>query len=432
MASEWREVELGEVAEIVGGATPDTRKPEYFGGDIPWITPKDLSGYGFRKISRGERMLTIQGLESCGAKLMPEGTVLLTSRAPIGYVAISQNPVCTNQGFKSLILKPKQDPLFYYYLLKHNTETLERHATGSTFKEISTSVVRSIKFRVPEYSEQKRIAGILGALDDKIELNRKMNETLEQMAKTLFKSWFVDFDPVHAKAAGRQPAGMDRETADLFPDSLLDSELRKIPKGWEVCNLGSTLDVLETGRRPKGGVGSYTSGVPSIGAESINGIGVFDYSKTKYIPQEFFEGISSGRVMHYDVLLYKDGGKPGEFKPRVGMFSHDFPFPIFCINEHVFRMRSDKLGQYFLYFLISDQRVLADFANKGGKAAIPGINQPDVKSTLFVNPPREIITAFNRSASHLCDRIIRNALENKSLADLRDTLLPELLSGAVS
>jgi type I restriction enzyme S subunit len=136
--------------------------------------------------------------------------------------------------------------------------------------------------------------------------------------------------------------------------------------------------------------------------------------------------------MHYDVLLYKDGGKPGEFKPRVGMFAHDFPFPVFCINEHVFRMRSDKLGQHFLYFLISDQRVLTDFANKGGKAAIPGINQPDVKSTLFVNPPREIISEFNRRVSHLCDRIIRNALENKSLDDLRDTLIPRLLSGEKS
>ncbi len=358
---------------------------------------------------------------------------MMSCIATIGKCGITTRPSFTNQQINSLICNEGIEPKYVYYCftqLRHALETAG--GGGSIYTNVSKSRFEGIEITVPPIDVQKRISGILGALDDKIELNRKMNETLERIAKTLFKSWFIDFDPVHAKANGSEHVGMDKATAELFPDSLVDSELGKIPKGWEVCNLGSTLDVLETGRRPKGGVSSYTSGVPSIGAESINGIGVFDYSKTKYIPQNFFEGISSGRVMHYDVLLYKDGGKPGEFKPRVGMFAHDFPFPVFCINEHVFRMRSDKLGQHFLYFLISDQRVLTDFANKGGKAAIPGINQPDVKSTLFVNPPREIISEFNRRVSHLCDRIIRNALENKSLDDLRDTLIPRLLSGEKS
>ena len=397
----------GEACNTVGNGMPLLNGPTEFGGHHP--TPVQYTSDARKLAAKGDILFCVRG-------------------STTGKMNWADRPYAIGRGLAAIRPKHGLDTAHYVRaVIEAGLSQLLQAATGSTFPNVSREQLLGMPCHVLGVSEQKRIAEILGALDDKIELNRKMNDSLEQMARALFKSWFVDFDPVHAKAAGRQPCGMDKATAGLFPNSFVDSELGKIPKGWEICSLGSTLDTLETGRRPKGGVGSYTSGIPSVGAESINGIGVFDYSKTKYIPQAFFEGISSGRVMHFDVLLYKDGGKPGEFKPRVGMFAHDFPFPVFCINEHVFRMRSDKLGQCFLYFLVSDQRVLTDFANKGGKAAIPGINQPDVKSTLFVNPPSEIISAFNRSATHLCDRIIRNALENKSLADLRDTLLPKLL-----
>jgi type I restriction enzyme S subunit len=239
----------------------------------------------------------------------------------------------------------------------------------------------------------------------------------------------VDFDPVLAKAEGRQPVGMDAETAALFPDSFEDSALGPIPQGWEVVTLGNVLTELETGRRPKGGVASFTSGIPSVGAESINGIGVFDYAKTRYVPEDFYERHTSGRVRDFDVLLYKDGGKPGEFRPRVGMYGLSFPFVKFSINEHVFRMRTERLGQAFLYFLVSSHRVLEDFANKGGKAAIPGINQPDVKSTLLVHPSKQLLEKYNDLSLQFCERILRYASESQSLSEVRENLLPQLLSG---
>jgi len=326
------------------------------------------------------------------------------------------------------------NPAFVWYHMRTQRwqEFINRSKTGSAQAGANAKVLGLFPLTLPPLAEQKAIAAVLGALDDKIELNRKMNATLEAMARALFKSWFVDFDPVRTKLDGRKPEGLDGATAALFPDSFQDSVLGQIPKGWEISALGSILDVLETGRRPKGGVSSYKSGIPSIGAESINGIGVFDYSKTKFIPPEFFEKTLSGRIAHFDVLLYKDGGKPGEFKPRVGMYGHEFPFKTFCINEHVFRMRSTKTGQSFLYFTVSDQRVLSDFANKGGKAAIPGINQPDVKATPIVLPPKGITDAFNARADILCDQILCNAKQSRTLATLRDALLPNLLSGDLS
>jgi type I restriction enzyme S subunit len=238
----------------------------------------------------------------------------------------------------------------------------------------------------------------------------------------------VDFDPVKRNAEG--PASRPEDS--IFSDSFETSLLGDIPSGWNATTLGDVLDVLETGRRPKGGVAGYSSGIPSIGAESIWGIGKFDYSKTKYVPTEFYEKTSAGRVEHNDVLLYKDGGKPGEFRPRVGLFGHGFPFEKFCINEHVFRMRSGSVGQIFLYFTISDQRVLDDFANKGGKAAIPGINQVDVRSTRIIMPDKRVLEEFNRQVTPWCDLMIQNAIQSRTLANLRDTLLPKLLSGEIT
>ena len=363
------------------------------------------------------------------------GDLLISTSATIGMVSEVGPDTEGSVAYTGLIrLRPRTDKVWPGFI-KHFASSsffiqqAEGMAAGSVLRHFGPSHLRQMAFPIPPLAEQKAIAAVLGKLDDKIELNRRMNSTLEAIARALFKSWFVDFDPVRAKIDGCKPIGLDETTASLFPDKFQDSKLGQIPRGWEIGTLGSILDVLETGRRPKGGVGSFTSGVPSVGAESINGIGVFDYSKTKYIPFEFYDKTSSGRIAHFDVLLYKDGGKPGEFRPRVGLFGHDFPFKTFCINEHVFRMRSVRTGQSFLFFTTSHQRVLDDFANTGGKAAIPGINQPDVKSTPIVLPPKEITDAFNARADILCDQILHNAKQSRTLALLRDTLRPKLLSG---
>ncbi len=246
-----------------------------------------------------------------------------------------------NQRMGKVVIKePKRiHPDFVYYLTLWSEFNRALCSTASGSKILHTAPVRieAFEFNLPALPEQKAIASILGALDDKIELNRRMNTTLETMALTLFQSWFLDFDPVRAKQEGRIPAGLDESTAALdestaalFPSQFQDSELGEIPRGWELQPLGNLLDTLETGRRPKGGVGSFKHGIPSIGAESIHRVGEYDYGKTKFIPEEFFAAMKSGYVQSYDVLLYKDGGKPGVFLPRVSMFGEGFPFENVC------------------------------------------------------------------------------------------------------
>lgn len=178
--AEWKECTISEIGTVVGGATPSTKKVEnYEGGNIAWITPKDLSTLSGRYIGNGERNITEIGLKSCSAQLLPKNTILFSSRAPIGYVAIAQNEVCTNQGFKSVIPNSDINPLFLYYLLKYNKDKIENMGSGTTFKEVSGNTMKSIKVSVPcEYDEQRKIANVLGALDDKIEENERINNNL--------------------------------------------------------------------------------------------------------------------------------------------------------------------------------------------------------------------------------------------------------------
>ena len=289
----WKTVVIGEIAEVIGGGTPSSKVDEYWGGNIPWLTPKDLSGYAFRRVKNGKRNITNSGLANSSARLLPRNTVLVTSRAPIGYVALADNEIATNQGFKSLILKDGYDPYFFYYLIKHNVPELESVSSGTTFKEISGKAFKQIKFKVPPLPEQKAIAHILGSLDDKIELNRRMNETLEAIAQALFKSWFVDFYPVidNALAAGnmipdefkeraaiRQGLGDKRKSLPddirrLFPSEFEYTEqMGWIPRGWQILNVGKVSSCFDSRRIPlskKQRQHKQPGNIPYYGATSI-------------------------------------------------------------------------------------------------------------------------------------------------------------------
>ena len=176
----WKTCTISELGTVVGGATPSTKNEEnYVGGNIAWITPKDLAGFTGRFISHGERNITEAGLKSCSTQLMPKHTILFSSRAPIGYVAIASQEVCTNQGFKSVVPNDSTDYMFLYYLLKYNKDKIEHLGSGTTFKEVSGSTMRSVEVYIPEnIEEQRSIASILSAIDDKIEVNSAINDNL--------------------------------------------------------------------------------------------------------------------------------------------------------------------------------------------------------------------------------------------------------------
>ena len=191
--ADWIERKISDIGTVVGGATPLTKNPEnYENGKIAWITPKDLSTFTGRYIERGERNITGVGLRSCSTQLLPKNTVLFSSRAPIGYVAIAANEVCTNQGFKSVIPNEKTDPLFLFYLLKYNKDKIEGMGSGTTFKEVSGTTMKNIVVNVPtDKGVQEKIAAILGSIDDKIEENKQINKNLLEQAQAIYQQYFV-------------------------------------------------------------------------------------------------------------------------------------------------------------------------------------------------------------------------------------------------
>ncbi|RUO29231.1 restriction endonuclease subunit S [Aliidiomarina sedimenti] len=364
--------------------------------------------------------------------------------------------------------EPEFDEDYVYYLARHPKFRVyaQLHMEGTSGRQrVAWQSLAKFEFDYPDKDIRKKAGKFLKEIDDKIALNAKTNQTLEQITQTLFKSWFVDFEPVKAKietlAAGGSNADAElaamsvisaktidelnslktgnaeafkqlEQAAALFPAAMQDSELGEIPQGWSVEQLGDHLSVLQTGSRPKGGVAGIAEGVPSVGAENILGVGKYTYGKEKFVSREFFDKLKRGVVENFDFLLYKDGGKPGEFKPRISMFGCGFPYSEFAINEHVFRMRSESLGQAFLYFQIGQKRVLDELANRGGKAAIPGINQTDVRTIpILVTSSSELLTEFNDFAKKIIESILKKSNESNHLVKVRDALLPKLLSGEI-
>lgn len=170
---------LKDLGEIVGGSTPSTKDASNYGGDISWITPKDLTELKGRYIEKGARNITEKGYKSTSTKMLPIHSVLFSSRAPIGYVAINTKEVCTNQGFKSIIPNEKTNYMFLYYLLKYHKSYIDSLGSGTTFKEVSGNVMKNIEVSVPnQLSDQIKIAKILSIIDDKIEENNRTNNNL--------------------------------------------------------------------------------------------------------------------------------------------------------------------------------------------------------------------------------------------------------------
>ena len=265
-------MKLGECAEIHSGSTPRTNNPDFWDGDITWVTPKDLSKLKSKFISKTESKITQLGFDSCSTKLLPENSVLFSSRAPIGHVAINTIPMCTNQGFKSFV--PKADLLdsqYLYYWLKANKEYLQDLGVGATFKEISKTVIANVEIPLPPLAEQRRIASILDQAD---ELRQKRQQAIEKLDQ-LLQATFID----------------------MFGDP------EKNPKKWNKVVLG---DICDQKDRVNYGVvqpgNEFEGGVPLIRVGDIDG-GILSFHLIKRIDPEIEKDYSRSRIKGNEVLV---------------------------------------------------------------------------------------------------------------------------------
>ena len=246
----FRRYAISEIGDIISGATPKTTVPDNFGGEIPWLTPADLSGYTGKYISHGARNLTRQGYDSCSTHLMPAGTVLLSSRAPIGYVAIAKNEICTNQGFKSIVPKTFVNSEFLYYQLESLKNTLQNLGSGTTFKELSAKKLATVQVVIPSLEEQKSIVSKIEELFSKLDASvaelKTAKEKLKVYRQAVLKEAFScadTFEPFGSIMTSRLGKMLDKEKNVGLPEQYI----RNINVRWFSFDLSDLLKMrIET------------------------------------------------------------------------------------------------------------------------------------------------------------------------------------------
>lgn len=370
---------ISEIGTVVGGGTPSTKNPDYWGGDIPWISPKDLTDYKSVYISKGENFLTEKGLKS-GTRLLPKNTLLFSSRAPIGYVALAANPICTNQGFKSIVCDEKQVvPLYLYYYMKANLDYIKLFGTGATFPEISGKTMGKIKVEIfKSLDVQHRIASILSTYDTLIENNAKRIRLLEKMAENLYKEWFVRF-----RFPGHENVEMENG----------------LPKGWK---RGSLSDVCEFKRgknitsseMQEGNVPVISAGLEPSGYHSCSNVRGVNVTMS-----------SSGANAGYIAIHYSD------------IWAADCSY----IEE------STTGNIYYVYELLNNIRTVINNFQRG--AAQPHVYPKDVNRIKLILPSKELMLKANGRLEIMHKEIYNLQKQNSLLARQRDLLLPRLMSG---
>jgi type I restriction enzyme S subunit len=394
----WTTTSLGNCATWFSGGTPSTSVKEYWNGDIPWITASSLHDFYIRD---SERKVTDLGVQN-GTRLMPENTIIFVVRGMSlkseFRVGIARRPVTFGQDCKAIVAREGVDPLFLANALRASKQSVLRlvseasHGTG----RLETEPLKRLEIALPPLPIQRRIAEILGRLDDKIEVNRRINRTLEQIAQALYQHWFVDFGP--------------------FQDGeFVESELGPIPKGWEV--------------KPLDQIATYLNGL-ALQKYSPEGNDFLPVIKIAEMRRGITEATGRASTKIERKFIVEDGDV-------LFSWSGTLEVCLWCggrgaLNQHLFKVTSEHFPKWFYYYatkyhLPRFQEIAANKVTTMGH-----IQRYHLAEAKVPVPPQQIFDRFDRKMSPILAEQINNELENRKLAEIRDYLLPKLLSGAIS
>lgn len=421
MADDWKALPLEDcMAAIIDyrGKSPDKTT---FG--VPLVTAKIIKG---GRIGPPEEFIAEEDFDVWMRRGMPKpGDVVMTTEAPLGEVAqLDQRRVALAQRIITLRGKPDVlDNTFLKFLLQSQPvqEELRARSTGTTVLGIRQSELRKVSLNLPPLVEQKAIAGVLEALDEKIESNRRMNATLESLARALFQSWFVDFDPVRTKQKGCTLAGLAEPITILFPAQFQPSELGEIPKGWEVCPLSRKIDIL-SGGTPKTSEPAYWDGeIPWYSVKDVpSDSDVWVIRTEKHITQLGVDN-SAAQVLPEGTTIISARGTVGKLA-LIGV-------PM-AMNQSCYGLRGKRgYSDAFIYFLL--RHVAVDLQQRTHGTVFDTITRQTFDTLDYAFPPAELTAAFSLTVEPLLRCIQANLRQSYTLATLRATLLPKLLSGDV-
>lgn len=429
--SEWTTSKLSDVIEIIGGGTPKRSETSYWNGNIPWLSVGDFNN-DFRFVSNTSEKISKLGLQNSSTKLLKAGQLILSARGTVGCLAQLSIPMAFNQSCYGLNGKENIiDNGFLYYFLKNNINELKQKTHGSVFDTITRNTFEQINISYPNIKTQQVIARTLGFFDNKITLNTQTNQTLEQIAQGIFKHWFIDFAPVHAKAnalargetteqaelaamaclsgktvdkitalKAQDPTAYHQlqQTAQAFPSEFVESEMGLVPKGWECLKIEQIIKKIPVGKKysqkntfPEGHIPVLDQGKSGIIGFHNDTAGVNASIQDPVIV--FANHTCYMRLIHFD----------------------------FSAIQNVFAFKGQDVNIYWLYLATLGKQKFVEY--KG--------HFPDFLIKQIVVPPKELTEIFGNIVKDSFSKIALNLNTNEKLAKTRDLLLPRLLSGEI-
>lgn len=379
MNNNWQKVKLSEIIQLIGGGTPKTTNNTYWNGNIPWLSVVDFNDDN-RYVTTTEKTITELGLQNSTTHLLDKGDIIISARGTVGALAQLATPMAFNQSCYGIKATERSCNDFLYYLLKNSIGKLKKNTHGSVFNTITRDTFSNIVVSIPPLDEQRKIAGVLSALDDKIELNNKINRNLEAQAQAIFKSWFIDFEP-------------------FKNGKFIDSELGKIPEGWSIGTIGD-ISIISTGKRPdkKSVNKSNETPIPIIGASSIMGY--------------------TNKALYNDKILIT--GRVGTHGIIQKIDSPCWP------SDNTLILRSKNLN--FLHNCL----LLINWKSMNRGSTQPLITQNDLKNTRIILPQDKIIQNYEQLVHYFDIKFHNNNKEIYALSQICDLLLPKLMSGEVN
>ena len=407
--SGWCEVTLDQLGRIVTGKTPPSSIQGAFGGDIPFVTPIDLDGR--RMIASTARSLTEKGVKVVYNSRIPARSVMVSCiGSDMGKAAIAARECVTNQQINSIVVDSGDEPLFAYYNLSNRKAEIRAAAGGSAQPILNKSGFGQFDILLPPPNQQRAIAHILG--------------TLEAMARALFKSWLVDFDPVRAKMAGRD-TGLPSHLADLFPDRLVDSELGEIPEGWRIRQLGEMAIVVDClhSRKPE----RQKDGPVLIQVFNIGPTGRLDFSNPYNVTEDdYAEWTRRMEVLPGDLVVTKTG-RVG----AVGQMPKGYKAAMGRNMVGVRAILGRSLPGFLKDSLLSDRMCREMMRNTNDGTILRSLHVKAISQLQEVLPPYDLVSSYEALIAPVHAKLEQNDVESKTLATMRDVLLPKLVSGEI-
>jgi type I restriction enzyme, S subunit len=407
--SEWKEFRLSEIMDITGGGTPKTSILEYWGGNIPWLSVVDF-GDENKFVDKTEKNITELGLKNSSTKILKSGQIIISARGTVGELAMLKRDMAFNQSCYGL--NAKEDICsnnFLYYLLKIKITELKSNAHGAVFDTITRSTFETISVLIPSLEKQSYIAEILSSLDNKIELNNKINQELETLAQTLFKQWFIDFEFPNENGEPYKSSGGE----------MVDSELGEIPNGWEVKKLSQTIKLIGGGTPKRSETQYWNGNMPWFSVQDVP-------NQSDVVVVDTKEKISIEGLNNSSAKLLTKGTTIITARGTVGKLA--FVATPMAMNQSCYGVIGiESIGPIFNYLNLS--KSVDELKRNTHGAVFDTITSSTFDSISTLLPNDYILETFENRLNPTFLNFENIAQENIHLKKLRDTLLPKLISG---